>query len=55
MDFPLPKGPKGRFDPTGYYYWGIWKFSQNISAAKAYWLSCQPAPPGKARRRRPWL
>jgi ABC-type glycerol-3-phosphate transport system substrate-binding protein len=33
--FSSPKGPKGRFDPTGYYYWGIWNFSKNISAAKA--------------------
>jgi ABC-type glycerol-3-phosphate transport system substrate-binding protein len=33
--FPSPKGPKGRFDPTGYYYWGIWNFSKNIPAAKS--------------------
>ena len=33
--FPSPKGPEGRFDPTGYYYWGIWNFSKNISAAKS--------------------
>jgi len=30
-----PKGPKGRFDPSGYYYWAIWNFSQNKSAAKS--------------------
>ena len=33
--FPSPKGPKGRFDNSGYYYWGIWNFSKNISAAKS--------------------
>ena len=33
--FSSPKGPKGRFDPAGYYYWGIWDFSKNIPAAKA--------------------
>jgi ABC-type glycerol-3-phosphate transport system substrate-binding protein len=33
--FPSPKGPKGRFDPAGYYYWGIWNFSKNIPAAKS--------------------
>ena len=33
--FSSPKGPKGRFDPAGYYYWGIWNFSKNIPAAKS--------------------
>ena len=33
--FSSPKGPKGRFDATIYYYWGIWNFSKNISAAKS--------------------
>jgi ABC-type glycerol-3-phosphate transport system substrate-binding protein len=33
--FHSPKGPKGRFDPSGYYYWAIWNFSQNKSAAKS--------------------
>jgi ABC-type glycerol-3-phosphate transport system substrate-binding protein len=33
--FPSPKGPMGRFDPTNYYYWGIWNFSKNVSAAKS--------------------
>jgi ABC-type glycerol-3-phosphate transport system substrate-binding protein len=33
--FPSPKGPMGRFDPSGYYYWGIWNFSKNVSAAKS--------------------
>ncbi len=33
--FPSPKGPKGRMDPTSYYYWGIWNFSKAIPAAKS--------------------
>ena len=33
--FHSPKGPKGRFDPSGYYYWSIWNFSKNKSAAKS--------------------
>jgi ABC-type glycerol-3-phosphate transport system substrate-binding protein len=33
--FSSPKGPKGRFDCAGYYYWGIWNFSKNIPAAKS--------------------
>src|SRR4030088_2465730 len=33
--FPSPKGPKGRFDNSGYYYWGIWNFYKNIPAAKS--------------------
>ena len=33
--FHSPKGPKGRFDPAGYYYWGIWNFSKNVPAAKS--------------------
>jgi ABC-type glycerol-3-phosphate transport system substrate-binding protein len=33
--FPSPKGPKGRFDPTNFGFWGIWKFSANASAAKS--------------------
>jgi ABC-type glycerol-3-phosphate transport system substrate-binding protein len=33
--FHSPKGPKGRFDPGSFYYWGIWNFSKNIPAAKS--------------------
>jgi ABC-type glycerol-3-phosphate transport system substrate-binding protein len=33
--FHSPKGPKGRFDTANYYYWSIWNFSPNISAAKS--------------------
>ncbi|MBV9786473.1 MAG: extracellular solute-binding protein [Acidisphaera sp.] len=32
--FSAPAGPKGRFVPHQTYFWGIWKFSQNQSAAK---------------------
>jgi ABC-type glycerol-3-phosphate transport system substrate-binding protein len=32
--FPAPAGPKGRFTPAGPYFWGIWQFAQNKSAAK---------------------
>ncbi|MBV9249709.1 MAG: extracellular solute-binding protein [Acetobacteraceae bacterium] len=32
--FPAPKGPKGRFLPLGAFSWGIWKFSNNKTAAK---------------------
>ena len=33
--FPAPKGPAGRFMPMGAFSWGVWKFAQNKSAAKA--------------------
>ena len=32
--FPAPSGPKGRFIPANPYFWGVWKFSPNKSAAK---------------------
>lgn len=32
--FPNPRGPKGRLVPHRPYFWGIWKFAQNQSAAK---------------------
>lgn len=32
--FPPPKGPKGRFTPYLPYFWGMWNFSKNKSAAK---------------------
>src|SRR5258708_35602760 len=43
--FPSPKGPKGRYDPGLPYFWGIWKFSNNKSAAKSLltYLSRRPA------------
>jgi ABC-type glycerol-3-phosphate transport system substrate-binding protein len=32
--FPPPAGPKGRFAPVAAYFWGVWKFARNKSAAK---------------------
>ncbi len=32
--FPTPAGPKGRFVPYLPFFWGLWSFSQNKSAAK---------------------
>ncbi len=32
--FPPPAGPKGRFVPSVTFFWGIWQFSKNQSAAK---------------------
>ena len=32
--FPAPSGPKGRFVPTQAYFWGVYSFSKNKSAAK---------------------
>lgn len=31
--FPNPRGPKGRLVPHRPYFWGVWKFAQNKSAA----------------------
>ena len=33
--FPAPKGAKGRFGPGLPFFWGIWKWSKNIAAAKS--------------------
>ena len=30
----MPRGPKGRMVPSLFYLWGVWKFSQNKTAAK---------------------
>jgi ABC-type glycerol-3-phosphate transport system substrate-binding protein len=32
--FPSPSGPKGRFIPYLPYYWGVWNFAKNKTAAK---------------------
>lgn len=32
--FSSPVGPKGRFVPSLSYFWGVWQFSKNKSAAK---------------------
>ncbi len=36
--FPAPRGPKGRHQPYIPYFWGIWNFSKNKSAAKSLLL-----------------
>jgi ABC-type glycerol-3-phosphate transport system substrate-binding protein len=38
---PMPAGPEGRFAAYLPYFWGIWNFSRNKGAAKAFleWLS----------------
>jgi len=33
--FPTPKGPKGRYEPSLPFYWGLWSFSRNKPAAKS--------------------
>ena len=33
--FPAPKGPQGRYQPADPFFWGIWKFSKNKSAAES--------------------
>ena len=45
--FPAPKGPKGRFQPAGPFYWGIWKFSKNKAAAPP--AACSPTCPSARR------
>jgi ABC-type glycerol-3-phosphate transport system substrate-binding protein len=39
--FPNPAGPAGRFLPYLPYFWGVWSFAKNKSAAKELieWLS----------------
>ncbi len=32
---PFPAGPKGRFGPFLPFFWGVWNFSKNQSAAKS--------------------
>jgi ABC-type glycerol-3-phosphate transport system substrate-binding protein len=32
--FPSPTGPKGRYIGAQYWFWGVWSFSRNQSAAK---------------------
>jgi ABC-type glycerol-3-phosphate transport system substrate-binding protein len=42
--FDAPAGPKGRYIPGLPYYWGIWNFGHNKTAAKSN-IACAPAPP----------
>ena len=34
----VPRGPAGRFRAGAPFFWGVWQFSQNISAAKELFL-----------------
>jgi ABC-type glycerol-3-phosphate transport system substrate-binding protein len=47
--FPAPSGPKGRFLPTLSYFWGLYKFSQNKSAAKELIAYLMDRPQVEAR------
>ncbi|HEX4177386.1 MAG TPA: extracellular solute-binding protein, partial [Rhizomicrobium sp.] len=47
--FPAPSGPKGRFVPTLAYFWGVYKFSQNKSAAKELIAYLMDRPQVEAR------
>ena len=54
----MPSGPKGRFAPCLPFFWGIWNFSKNKSAAKSLLVHLsQPrvdrAAGGRERRLRP--
>ena len=33
-----PRGPAGRFRAGTYFFWGVWRFSRNVSAAKELFL-----------------
>lgn len=49
--FPCPVGPAGRFVPYGHAFSGIWKFSQNKTAAKELnvYLAARPQFEERAR------
>jgi hypothetical protein len=40
----MPAGPKGRFGPFLPFFWGIWNFSKNVSAAKSLVVALSQAP-----------
>ena len=42
--FASPKGPKGRYEPFLPFFWGIWNFSPNKSAAKSLLTHLSAAP-----------
>ena len=44
----FPAGPKGRFAPFLPYFWGIWNFGKNKSAAKS--LLVHLSQPARSRR-----
>ena len=47
--FPAPAGPKGRFTPAGPWFWGIWRFSKNQTAAKELMAHLLDRPQTEAR------
>ena len=47
--FPAPAGPKGRFTPAGPYFWGVWEFSKNQTAAKELLEYLLDRPQSEAR------
>jgi ABC-type glycerol-3-phosphate transport system substrate-binding protein len=47
--FPCPAGPKGRFNPYNYAFWGVWSFGQNKTAAKELAQFLQERPQVEAR------
>jgi hypothetical protein len=50
-NFHSPSGPKGRFDPCNFGFWGIWNFSTNKFAQRAFSPGCRPAPRSKGSSR----
>ena len=48
-----PAGPKGRFAPFVPYFWGIWNFSKNQSAAKSLIMHLSQAVVGREDGRWP--
>ena len=52
--FPAPAGPKGRFVPYLPYFWGIWTFSKNKTAAKDLLDLPDAAGAGGGARATPW-
>ncbi|HEX4262591.1 MAG TPA: ABC transporter substrate-binding protein [Acetobacteraceae bacterium] len=47
--FPSPAGPKGRFIPYLPYFWGVWNFSRNKTAAKELITYLMERPQVEAR------
>jgi hypothetical protein len=48
----MPAGPKGRFGPFLPFFWGIWSFGKNKSAARAYCGTCRCRRPRRRWSRR---
>lgn len=47
--FTSPAGPKGRFVRISFYFWGVWKFSKNQTAAKELITYLMERPQVEAR------